>query len=136
MDKNHPENAAFHDSAQRLLTVLAKGRASGKDAREVYTEYRRLVKQPRLSIDLYIRLSRLFCETDHINEAEKITAFLLKKAPNHSETPAALLRLFRAFEAKKMADKALKCRHILSTKYPHSQEARISEMIWNKQVKR
>lgn len=123
IDKMAPEDARFHETAGRLLTLLLRNRNTHDEACNIYMEYLSLARRIMLPPDLCIRLSIALSALGHVDESGKIIMAFLKKKPNLPGLPTALLRLSNAYSDKGLAKNAEKCRKIIRTKYPNSEEA-------------
>jgi membrane associated rhomboid family serine protease len=130
--KTDPEDLKFHEIARRLLNRLSLDSADFETARKVYEDYTKLTKRPRLSADLYLRLSSILASLGYPERAEAILAMLLKKKADLPGIPTALLKLAKAYQQKKIEAKNHKCLKILYTKYPDSPEAQIAGKLLKK----
>jgi membrane associated rhomboid family serine protease len=124
--KTDPEDIKFHETARRLLNRLSLDSAGFETARKVYEDYTKLTKRPRLSAQLYLRLSSIFAGLGYPEKAEGILAMLLKKRADLPGIPTALLKLANGYQQKELVAKNNKCLKILYTRYPDSPEAQIA----------
>ena len=127
IDKLTPQSPAFHATASRLLVHLSSEKADHEALHGICQEYLRLSKPPRLHPDILLRLSKVFAASGRLGEAEKLAAFVLKKAPNSDMLPSALLALGRSYIEKGMAKKGRQCLMVLSRRFPDSLESRTAK---------
>ena len=134
--KTDPEDLKFHEIARRLLNRLSLDSADFETARKVYEDYTKLTKRPRLSSQLYLRLSSIFAGLGYPEKAEGILAMLLKKRADLPGIPTALLKLANGYQQKELVAKNNKCLKILYTRYPDSPEAQIAENLLGKSTRK
>ncbi len=121
--KQCPEKQKFHVIAEKLITALIKKRENYFQAARVFAEYRAAVKTNRLPAKLLIQLCFVWCELD---EPDTAGAMVMKLVRNRIETPgipAALFKIYKAYQKKGKLKNADKCRDFICSKYPHSNEA-------------
>lgn len=128
IDKLNPEAESFHKTAQRLLLRLCHDK-DYETVYAVYDEYRRIAKRPRLTPDLYARLSSILSEQGRPEAAEKIMARLLQSCPQFPQIPTGILNLSRAYLKKGLSDKGRKCLRVIRKRYPASAESQIAERL-------
>ncbi|MFH1673843.1 MAG: rhomboid family intramembrane serine protease [Pseudomonadota bacterium] len=128
IDKLNPEGEPFHKTAERLLLRLCHDK-DYETVYAVYDEYRRIAKHPRLTPDLYARLSAIFSEQGRPEAAEKIMARLLQSCPQFPQIPTGILNLSRAYIKKGLSDKGRKCLRVIRKQYPASAESQIAERL-------
>ena len=121
--KNEPQTPAFHTVAVQLLTRLSQDPKNHGKAIEVYRDYRKLGRRPRLSPELYLRICGLLAGSGQPEDAEKILAMFLKQKPQFPGVPAALMKLATSYGDKGNQARAQKCLTLLSKRYPESPEA-------------
>jgi membrane associated rhomboid family serine protease len=134
--KTDPEDLKFHEIARRLLNRLSLDSADFETARKVYEDYTKLTKRPRLSSELYLRLSSILAGLGYPEKAEGILVMLLKKRADLPGIPTALLKLAKGYQQKKLVAKNNQCLKILYTKYPDSPEAQIAGDLLKKSIKK
>lgn len=126
IEKSRPQEPAFHAAAAAYMEQLTRHQTSFEKAHTVYTEYIQLVKPPKLSPELYTRLSMAFSDAGHPQTAGQILSALLKKAPHLNGLPTALLKLAGAYQRAGQTDQASRCRRLLCKRFPQSSEAQIA----------
>ncbi len=125
--KTKPEDAQFHDLAKRFLLLLSKDRTRDTMTIDVYNEYARYTKKPRLSAVLYLRLISIFSAQGQPEKAEPILAVFLKKKPDLPGLAAALLKLANGYKKTGNFKKQRKCLEVLCSKYADTSEARLAK---------
>lgn len=125
--KTRPEDSQFHDLAKRVLLLLSRDRARDKMTIEVYHEYIRSVKKPRLSAALYVRLISIFSALGQPENAEPILAVFLKKRPDLPGLAAALLKLAHGYKKKGNHKKQRNCLRLLCSTFSDTPEARLAK---------
>ena len=125
--KTKPEDAQFHDLAKRFLLLLSKDRTRDTMTIDVYNEYVRCTKKPRLSAVLYLRLISIFSAQGQPEKAEPILAVFLKKKPDLPGLAAALLKLANGYKKTGNFKKQRKCLEVLCSKYADTSEARLAK---------
>lgn len=133
--KTDPEDLKFHEIARRLLNRLSLNSGDFETARKVYEDYTKLTKRPRLSPELYLRLSSILAGLGYPEKAEGILAMLLKKRGDLPGIPTALVKLAQGYQQKKLVDKYKKCLKILHARYPDSHEAQIAGNLLRKSTR-
>jgi TolA-binding protein len=93
---------------------------------ETYNDHWKVSKSMDLPVEIYVRLASLFCENDHLEDAEKFLNLLLQKKPDHPNLPTTLMRLVKALDKSGSPGKAQSYRKILLEKFPMSPEARLA----------
>jgi membrane associated rhomboid family serine protease len=124
--KLDPEDDKFHHVTNKLIFELTRSYNTYEKAHQIYNEYIRHTRHPRLSSQLYIQLSMMFAATGHLENAVKILAMLLKKVPDSPGVPTALLKLAGAYSQKGLAMKGNRCLKLICNKYPESIEAQMA----------
>jgi len=125
--KTKPDEVQFHELAKRLLMLLSKDRARDTMTIDVYNEYIRHTKKPRLSAVLYLRIISIFSAQGQPENAEPILAVFLKKKPDLPGLAAALLKLANGYKNTGNLKKQRKCLEVLCSKYAHTSEARLAK---------
>ncbi|MCU0599013.1 MAG: rhomboid family intramembrane serine protease [Desulfobacterales bacterium] len=126
IDKHHPKETEFSESARRLLSALLKNRADAEKIWKFYAEYEKISRPVRLPADLQIRLASLFCDNDHLQDAEKLITLLIQTEQTHPNMPTTLMRLVKALDKSGAPEKAASYRKILLEKFPMSPEVRLA----------
>ncbi len=85
-----------------------------------------LIRRPRLSPEIYLRVCSLFANAGQPEKAEKILAMFLKQKPKFPGIPATLMKLATSYQEKGLAPKAQKCLILLCNRYAASPEAVIA----------
>jgi len=124
--KNNPSDPRFHETARKLLDRLTANSAHHRIAVQIFEEYTRSSGQPRLPVDLYLRMIVVLAESGTPEKAETIMAVVLKQKPNLPGIPQVLLRLAEEFRRKGEEQKHHQCLILLGKKYPQSAEAQIA----------
>jgi membrane associated rhomboid family serine protease len=127
--KAEPESKQFHITTGKVLNLLSKSKVNYSLVYQIYTEYAALVKAPKLSAQLFIKVCSVFSTLGHIDKAEKILVFFLKKKPEMPQIPDAVSKLAIAFKKSKNNKKYEYYKKILCTKYPESNETKNIKQI-------
>jgi membrane associated rhomboid family serine protease len=127
IEKLNPEREAFHTTAAKLLLRLQREHDADEALFNTYREYCRVVKNPKLSNDLWSRLSLSFAESSHLDDSAKIAALLLRHNPQFPAVPTVLLNLSRAYLKAGFHAKGEHCLGLLCQRYPQSPEAQIAQ---------
>jgi hypothetical protein len=135
IDKLTPESQSFHETASRLLLHLSSGKGGDEELYKTYKDYFQISKTPKINMDLLFRINTVFAASDHLEESERIMAFVLKKAPKSDKLPSGLLALARSYIEKGMAEKGRQCLHVISKRFPESAESRIAQGLLKSSVK-
>lgn len=123
LSRYNPASEEYHQYAQRLLKLPGTDRATVDAIYETYRQYASSAKpKPRWSPELLCSLAMKFAAHKKLQDAEKITAYLLKAAADCKGTPAVLLALSKYYNGVD-ADKNRQYRQTLLQRYPDSQEA-------------
>jgi membrane associated rhomboid family serine protease len=126
IEKLEPQTQRFHEIAKRLLSILCCDNHDPETAFNTYKEYTDHALQPRLSAELYLRISFVCSATAHFDRSKRILAMLMKKKPDLPGIPTALLKLANCYRQKGMQDLWQKCLQVIYSRYPHSGEAQIA----------
>jgi tetratricopeptide (TPR) repeat protein len=122
--KTQPDDAQFHDLAKQFLLLLSKDRTRDKMTIDVYNEYVRSVKKPRLPAVLYLRLISILSAQGQPEKAEPMLAVFLKKKPDLPGLAAALLKLANGYKKTGNYKKQRNCLTVLCKKFSDTPEAR------------
>jgi membrane associated rhomboid family serine protease len=124
--KTKSEDKQFHHLAKRLLLLLSKDETKHDMAVEVYSEYIKNAKQPKLSAELYLRLISILSIRGYPEKAEHILAMFLNKKPDFPGLSTVLLKLANVYKRKGNYKRQKKYLNILCSKYANSPEARLA----------
>jgi membrane associated rhomboid family serine protease len=124
--KLNPEDEKFHHVTKTLISELTRSHNTYAKAHEIYNEYIRHTRHPRLTPQICLQLSMMFAATGHLENAVKILTMLLKKVPDSPGVPTALLKLAGAYSQKGLALKGNRCLQLICNKYPESTEAQMA----------
>jgi membrane associated rhomboid family serine protease len=126
IDKLRPLDSGFSKTASRLLSVLITKRMDADRIWKTFSEYEKFLSSADLPVDLQIRLAFLFCDRNHLDDAEKLICSLLQKKPDHPNLSTLLLRLIKGFDKSGSSSKSQSYQKILLEKFPMSPEARLA----------
>jgi membrane associated rhomboid family serine protease len=129
IEKLSPEDKAFHKTASRLIRHLSHDSTAHETLYNIYKEYCRISKPPRLSLDLLCAVASVFTMRGYLPEAENILALLLRNRPGLQEIPTRILNLARAYLKRGMSEKGKRCLKIICQKYPESAESQIANRL-------
>jgi len=121
------EDMQFHKLAKQLLLLLLKDGSKHNVTVEVYNEYSKHAKQPKLSSEIYLRLIPLLSVHGYPDKAERILAMLLKKNPDFPGLATVLLKLANEYKLKGDYRKQKQYLTILGSKYAGSPEAQLAK---------
>ena len=127
IEKIDPQTRRFHQTAGRLLSLLCLDNQNHETAFTVYKEYTQHASQPRLSPELYLRISSVCTAVSQFDRSIKILSMLMKKRPDLAGIPPALLKLATCYRQKGMRDKWKNCLSVICSRYPQSGEAQIAK---------
>ncbi|MBW2607732.1 MAG: rhomboid family intramembrane serine protease [Deltaproteobacteria bacterium] len=127
VEKHNPESVRFHETAKKLLSLLIQSNEPPKTAYNIYKEYISLSNRPRLSPQLYLRISTICIETGHFENAKRILSILLKNKSILPGISMTLLKLANGYRQKGMHDNWRKVLQVIGSKYPDSPEAQIAK---------
>jgi membrane associated rhomboid family serine protease len=124
--KAQSENRYFHNLTKRLLLLLSKDDTKHHMTVEVYNEYIKHAKQPKLSAELYLRLISILSIRGYPEKAERILTMFLNKKPDFPGLSTVLLKLAIGYKMKGNYNKQRKCLNILCSRYSNSPEAQLA----------
>lgn len=127
IEKLEPQTQRFHEIAKRLLSILCRDNHHPEAAFNTYKEYTDHASHPRLSAELYLRISAICSATAHFDRSKRILAMLMKKKSDLPGIPTALLKLANCYRQKGMQDNWKNCLQVIYARYPHSGEAQIAK---------
>jgi membrane associated rhomboid family serine protease len=125
--KLDPEDEKFHKTSKKLIFQLSRSYDTYEKAHQIYQEYLRHARHPRLSPQLYVQLSAIFVAMGQLESAVKILAKLVKKVPEAPGIPTALLKLARAYRQNGMSAKWARCLQLICHIYPETAEAQVAK---------
>ena len=125
--KLDPEDEKFHKISKKLIFQLSRSYDTYEKAHQIYQEYLRHTRHPRLSPQLYVQLSAMFVAMGQLESAVKILAKLVKKVPEAPGIPTALLKLARAYRQNGMSAKWARCLQLICHIYPETAEAQVAK---------
>jgi membrane associated rhomboid family serine protease len=131
IEKLDPQKPRFHETAGRLLSLLCRDNHNQENAFNVYKDYTQHTSQPRLSPELYLRISSVCSAVAQFDRSIKILSMLMKKRPDLPGIPTALLKLATRYRQKGLRDNWKKCLTVICSRYPQSGEARIAKRALN-----
>lgn len=131
--KFHPEHPAYHAAAARLMESAGDDLASVTEAQEIYYEYAKLAKPgPRFTPGLLLHLATRFAASNYLQDAEKLTHYLIKKQPAHKALPGVVLALAKAHYRAGKTEKYHDYLKLIARLFPNTQEARVAaELLTN-----
>lgn len=124
VEKNLPESAEFHRTAASLLARLS---GDAEKACDVYQEYVRAAGRPKLSAELFLRISAACAAAGRTDQAQRILTGLMRQNRMLPGIPTALLRLAEAYRAGGKTGAWRRCLTVIVTRYPDTPEARQAE---------
>ena len=125
IEKQHPESHEFHDVTKSLLSLLIRNIDTHEVAYKTYEEYIRLAKHPRLSPELYLRMSTISCEMGQLESAGRILTALINKQLHLPGISTSLLKLAAAYRERGMISNWERYGQMICSRYADSPEARI-----------
>jgi len=123
IDQHDSDNPRFHDTAERLLSLLCGDPTKKNQLFQIYLQYSRLSPEPRLPLGLYGRLCSAFINMDQVETAEEILEMLIRKSPDLHFLPSLCYSLARHFKKKRMEQKHNRWNRLICNSYPDSREA-------------
>ncbi len=123
IDQHEPEGPRFHDTSQRLLSLLSGDPEQHNHLYQIYLQYSRLSPEPRLPLDLYGRLCSIFIIMGHVEEAEEILKMLVEKNPQLHFLPSLSYALAQCCKKKRMEKKTERWQRLICDSFPESPEA-------------
>jgi membrane associated rhomboid family serine protease len=126
IEKHAADSPRFHDVSVRLLSLLSRNGRHAQQTYNTYREYREVASHPRLSAELYLRVSAACRATGHLDQAAKILAMLIQKRPDLQGLSPALLKLANAYRQKGLARRYSQCLQAITRNFPNSPEAKIA----------
>lgn len=129
IEKIDPTAKQFHLIAARLLDCLCNDPQQYGKVWETYEEYRRLSSPPRLTPNLYLRLSKVFCNLGRLESAERILVGLLKKKRDTQGLPEGLLHFANTCKASGAPEKQQEYLRLIRKAYPEAPEGAIADNL-------
>ncbi|MFZ5569017.1 MAG: rhomboid family intramembrane serine protease [Thermodesulfobacteriota bacterium] len=136
IEKIDPQKQRFHDSAKRLLNRLCLDRNDHGKVWDVYQEYTRIAKPPKLTPDIYVRLISVFAGIGRLHSAEKIALLLLKKKPDLQGLSAGLIQLATASRKRGDQDKWKRYLQIVCKYYRDTPECAIAADMLKSEIQK
>ncbi|MDO9262650.1 MAG: rhomboid family intramembrane serine protease [Desulfosalsimonadaceae bacterium] len=125
IEKLEPENEKFHNISRKLIFSLCRNPVTHDKAKAFFREYMALTSKPKLTPDLFLKLSLVFLGSGDIDQAEIMVKTLLKKRSRMEGLPAAILKLVNALEKSGNKEKSRHFREIILSEFPDTHEALI-----------
>jgi len=130
VEKNLPAAHSFHQTAATLLNRLTADAETWNKACDVYDEYVRSAGRPRLSAELFLRLSSVCAAVGRIDLAQRILTGLMKRNRSLPGIPTGLFKLAEAYRSRGNAQGWRRCLTVIVTRYPDSPEARHAQSVF------
>ncbi len=127
IDRQEPGSLQFHQTSQKLLSVLCKQPVSYAEAFKTYRQYIRVARPVKLGASMYLLLCRVFCDIGELDDAQRLVSVLVKKRPDMEGVPLLLLKLAESYAKKGDHETQRACLNCISNQYPMSSEARIAK---------
>ncbi len=122
--KADPSSEDYHHAALRLLALPGQDEATSGQVHTLFREYMSNAQPfPRLGIDLSAKLAKRFAAAGQYEDADKLAAFLQRRAPRHAELPAVLFGLASAYYHAQEKEKFAAILQTLTSQFPGSKEA-------------
>jgi hypothetical protein len=125
--KTDPENPRFHETAKLVLQLSSRNEETHPVTVDVYIDYVRRTRQPKLSAGLYLRLITILAGNGHLQRAEQIAMMFLRKQPPCQGLSTALLRLSTEFKMEGDLAKHKTYLNILLSDYSNAIEAELAK---------
>lgn len=127
--KNGSPDQRLHAVAKKILTLLSREKCDWEKAYQIYADYIQHADAPRLSPQLYLRMSTICAASGHPDKSRAILISLIKNKVNLPGVSTALLKLAEAYRSKGNIDNWKKCLQIISQKYPDTPEAQLAKKM-------
>lgn len=125
--KLRPDGDNYHRAAMRIFELKGEDAGTAERIYGVYQEYLKLAKpQPRLTAESVATLAMRFARNGHAAEAEKLTAYLMRKQPQNPTLPALLFWVAKAHFRAGNPEKYQSYLHMVGRLYPDAKEASIA----------
>jgi len=92
-------------------------------SKETYLQYMSLTERPKLSPDIFLKMSSVFLNTGEIEQSEKMIHALIKKRPQLNGLSSAVMRLASTFGKNGDSKKLNKYQKVILESFPDSHEA-------------
>jgi len=125
--KTDPENLQFHTSAKQVLMLSSRSEETYNITAEVYTDYIKRTKQPKLPANVYLRLISILAGKGHLEKAEQIANMFINKKPTYQGLATVLLRLSNTFKMEGDLVKQKKYLNIILSEYADTVEAKLAK---------
>jgi membrane associated rhomboid family serine protease len=127
--KNGSGDQRLHEVAKKLLNILSRENWSWEKAYQIYADYIHHAGAPRLSPQLYLRMSTICATSGHPEKSRAILTSLIKNKVNLPGISSALLKLAEAYRSKGNSDNWKKCLQVVSKRYPDTPEAQMAKKM-------
>ena len=127
LSKYTPTSPEYHQYAQKLLTLHGVDRATITIVHNTYLDYAKSDK-PNWSPQLLIQLATRFARAGFVDDAEKISQYMLKAKKDLPGNAQVLVALIKA-NKNSNPEKAAQHRQTLLQMYPQSDEAKLIQQI-------
>ncbi len=122
--KADPSSEDYHQAALRLLALPGQDETTSGQVHTLFREYMSNAQpSPKLGLDLTAKLAKRFAAAGQYEDADKLAAFLQRRAPRHAELPAVLLALASVYHRRQDKEKFVAILQTLTTQFPESKEA-------------
>lgn len=119
--KHNPESEDYHRLARELMFAPD---SEVNSAHETFLDYSQAAKPgPRLSTSEMLGLSIRFSKAGHVNDAERILTYLLRKTPQAPALADGLLAVAEAYQRQQNKEKFARYARLLADAFPQSQAA-------------
>ena len=129
--KHNPDDEAFHHYTNKILSLNNISLLPEKQLFDTYQEYVNKAKRTMLKAEQLLSLSIRFAKGGHIEEAEKIIAYLVERRPGYKKNAEGLMALLNQY---KKLNQQKKFRHyfaVLEKHYPGSNEFQVAQQLAN-----
>ena len=127
LEKTEPQNPGFHSAAADLLSLTARDSSSWHRAADIYREYTTLAHPPRLTPDLFLRMSAVCSATGDTDASRRILFALLRQKSDLPGIGASLLKLAAVYHKAGHLEHWRRCLLAVSRVYPDSAEAQMAK---------
>jgi membrane associated rhomboid family serine protease len=127
LEKTDPQSPAFHAAAAELLRLTARDSSTWSRSADIYREYAALAHPPRLTPELFLRMSLVCSATGHADASRRILFALLKKKSDLPGLAASLLKLAAAYRNDGNTENWRRCLFAVTRAFPNSTEAQLAQ---------
>lgn len=128
--RNAPGSEDYHHAAALIFALPDDHPGSTELIHETFIDYLRLAKPTvRFTVPQLIVLIRRLARGDHVEDAEKLTCILARRAPQESQLPGLLLLVAEA--SRRAGNSVLRDKTLyrLHQEFPNSDEARSAKLF-------